>query len=267
MPKPRLRELMPDVRKLKLGRRPSEPDDRDLKMATYLADVPEPPASVDYSHAVKRWGELANDRVGCCAISGIGHQVQSWTANASGQEATITDAEVLQRYEKLSGYVPGDESTDTGLDERSVLKDWAKNPFVGHDLAAFASLSIPHSTAISANLHFRQALWLLGGVYLGLDLPLSAQDQIADRQPWDVVSGPEAEAGSWGGHAVYACSFSEAGVTVVTWGRLQLCTWAFISAYTEEAWGLVSTSWLKAGKSPQGFARNQLEADLKAVRA
>lgn len=251
----------------KLGRVRSSHDGRDIMLVKFLAAVQAPPTSIDYSAAVKTWPMLDNDKVGCCTISAQGHQIESWTANAQGKEAKITNAEVLTRYEQVSGYVPGDESTDVGANERDVLKLWQKEPLAGHSLTAFGQVTIPRGNLMDRQ-HFMQALWVLGGLYLGLDLPLTAQQQIEDGKPWDVESGSkDAKPGSWGGHAVPAVAYSEAGVTVVTWGALQLMTWAFVSAYVSENWGLVSTDWLKSGKSPGGFDLPTLEADLAALKA
>jgi hypothetical protein len=47
------------------------------------------------------------------------------------------------------------------------------------------------------------AIWLFGGAYIGVELPISAQNQ----DVWDVADGPDAEPGSWGGHAVYLVGY------------------------------------------------------------
>ena len=54
------------------------------------------------------------------------------------------------------------------------------------------------------------AIWLFGGAYIGVELPISAQTQ----DVWDVPANltPDDEPGSWGGHAVYLVGY-EAPVT------------------------------------------------------
>ncbi|MGO8790269.1 MAG: hypothetical protein ACLQVL_23205 [Terriglobia bacterium] len=49
------------------------------------------------------------------------------------------------------------------------------------------------------------AIWLFGGAYIGVELPITAQNQ----DVWDVPAnpGPNDEPGSWGGHAVYLVGY------------------------------------------------------------
>jgi len=66
--------------------------------------------------------------------------------------------------------------------------------------------STPHPIA--------QAIWLFGGAYIGVELPISAQRQ----DVWDVPAnpGPDDEPGSWGGHAVYLVGYDLRGMGGVT---------------------------------------------------
>ena len=58
-------------------------------------------------------------------------------------------------------------------------------------------------------VEIRQSIALFGGVYIGLALPLTAQNQ----DVWDVVpnGGANAEEGSWGGHCVYVPKYDTVG--------------------------------------------------------
>lgn len=49
------------------------------------------------------------------------------------------------------------------------------------------------------------AIWLFGGAYIGVELPITAQNQ----EIWDVPQhpGPKDEPGSWGGHAIYLVGY------------------------------------------------------------
>ena len=49
------------------------------------------------------------------------------------------------------------------------------------------------------------AIWLFGGAYIGVEFPITAQNQ----DVWDVPAkpGPKDEPGSWGGHAVYLVGY------------------------------------------------------------
>jgi hypothetical protein len=128
------------------------------------------------------------------------------------------------------------------------------------------------------------AIWLFGGAYIGVELPMTAQSQ----DIWDVAGGPDAEPGSWGGHAVYLVGydFPESQIpspespapspvsrvscpgtmTCITWGGVKKMTWAWFEKYCSEAYALVSKDWLNAsGVSPSGFDLAALEKDLQEV--
>ena len=84
--------------------------------------------------------------------------------------------------------------------------------------------------------------------YLSLALPISAQKQVADGEVWDIVSGPDSQPGSWGGHQVFGLAYDYLGLACVTWGKRQAMTWAFLDAYCVLAVGVVDDrdKWLGA---------------------
>jgi hypothetical protein len=198
---------------------------------------------------------MLNDQLGDCTIAGCGHAVQVWSA-ALGQELTIGDADILKAYESWDGYNPKDPSTDQGGVELEVLANWRKNALGGHGLLAFAAVN-------RANLdRVRQAINLFGGVYIGLDLPETAQTQdVWDATTLDGSGAPR----SWGGHCVFVAGYDEHGFTCITWGELKKMTLAFWSAYCDEAYALLGADWLGAKVSPEGFDLVTLQADLEAI--
>jgi hypothetical protein len=115
------------------------------------------------------------------------------------------------------------------------------------------------------HLHVRQASTLFGGIYIGLELPVTAQDQDVWAVPAGGAKGPGAP-GSWGGHAVNVVGYDAHGLTVITWGAKKRMTWAFWDAYCEEAYALLSRDFIRAsGKAPSGFSLAQLQKDLAAL--
>lgn len=225
---------------------------KPLHLFEYTLALPEAPEAVDWSKGVTQWGMLANDRLGDCTAAGVAHAVQTWTGN-NGGVASISDQDVIEFYAETAGYDPADPDSDQGAVEADVLTYWHKHGFGTHQLAAFA--------AVRTNADdVRDSIWLLGGCYLGLELPISAQNQ----DVWDIVGGPGKARGSWGGHCVYAVAYDASGVCVVTWGQLKRMSWNFFTAYCSEAWALLSREWIsKEGRAPSGFDWPALVADMR----
>lgn len=246
---------------MKLGRRAVKTDSRTLRLARYfttaLALAP-PPNYKDWTKGIKDWGMMKNNELGCCTISGIGHAIQVFSANA-GIEATVTDDTIVEYYSKWNGYNPADLSTDRGGIELDVLNHWKNTPFCGHSLYAFADVSPSHNPSI------KQAINLFGGQYIGVSLPLSAQEQVG--KTWDVVSNSYLSApGSWGGHCVFVPQYDVDGLTCITWGKLQRMTWRFWNKYVDESHTLLSPDFVSAnGLDPSGFNLSALQADLNQI--
>jgi hypothetical protein len=103
-----------------------------------------------------------------------------------------------------------------------------------------------------------------------VQLPISAQAQVKNHQPWSVPPGGtngDGKPGSWGGHAVPVVAYDARGLTVVTWGALQTMTWSFWEAYCDEAYAILSADYLDGKqKAPQGFSMQELEADLADLK-
>jgi hypothetical protein len=242
---------------MKLGRKAVKTDSRTLRLAKYLTtSLPPAPPAKDWTKGVTSWGMMLNDKLGCCTVAAAAHAIQVWSTNTTA-EVTLPDKQVLRYYEKWDGYKPGDPSTDRGGIELDVLTAWQKGGFYKHKLIAFADPS--HS-----NLEqIRQAIALFGGVYIGVSLPVTAQNQTV----WDVVpnGGVNAASGSWGGHAVFVPKYDANGFTCITWGALKTMTVAFWNAYVDEAHALLSKDWLAAKGAPSGFNLAELQADLDMI--
>lgn len=216
-----------------------------------------PPAAVDELSAVADWPMYLNDSLGDCTIAAAGHMIEAWTRLGRGTTVEISDAQVLTAYEAVGGYRPGHPDTDQGAVMQDVLGYWRKTGIGGQKILAFAELDVRNAAEV------RAALWLFGHVYIGLNVPLSAEQQFDAGQPWDVVAN---DGGIQGGHAVDVGAYDANGVRLVTWAAVQRMTAAFWAKYVEEAWVVVDEAWIsQAGGSPPGLDTAALNAQYQAL--
>lgn len=254
-----------DPLKLKLGKQAARHDPRTLLLASYTtASLPTAPASWDLTGKVQAWGMMENDQLGDCTCAAAGHLIMEWTANAKKKMVTPTDKQIVAAYSAITGYNPATGANDNGAVEIDVLNFWRQSGIAGHKIAAYMALEPAN------HIHVMDSVYLFEGCYIGVQLPISAQDQVKNHQPWSVPPGGptgDGKPGSWGGHAVPVVAYDVRGVTVVTWGALQMMTWSFWEAYCEEAYAILSTDYLTGAKTtPQGFNLQQLQSDLADLK-
>lgn len=245
----------------RLGKKPYIYNPKTLQMYRYRSPSALPPIPIhkDWSHGIKQWGMMGNDRIGDCAIAGPGHAIYQWTMD-NGRPTLLSDDEIISSYSAVSGYNPATGANDTGCNLVDVLNYWRKTGIGGHTIAAYVALE-PGNTD-----HVKETLLIFGNVLIGLALPISAQGQAS----WQVVGptwAPQCQPGSWGGHCVIVVEYDAHGLTVVTWGQLMRMSWAFWAAYCDEAYAILSQDWLTGNKSPAGFNIATLAADLASVAA
>ena len=199
---------------------------------------------------------FANDQVGDCTIAGQANFALLAAAMVGRSDVSFTDQDVLGRYARLTGYDPQTGANDNGAVELDVLTDWRHDAFNGVELCAFASIDV-HDLDL-----LRHAIALFGAVYVGLNLPSTAQDELDRRQPWDVVAGTIP--GSWGGHCtiVTDCDWT---ATVhlfnnATWASFQPMTEAFWRLCGDECYAPLTSAWRQ--QCPQGMNWDLLDHDL-----
>jgi len=171
---------------------------------------------------------------------------------------TPTDTQIVQAYSAITGYNPKTGANDNGAVETDVLNYWRKTGIANHKITAYAGLEPGNHN------HVQEAVYLFGGCYIGLALPISAQSQTIWSVPPGGATGTGA-AGSWGGHAVPVVAYNSSGLTVITWGALKKMTWGFWDAYCDESYAIISPDFLKKNKAPNGFDLAALQQDLKAI--
>ncbi len=242
---------------MKLGKLYPKDDPKTLQLASYLRPrLIAPPKDIRWGKPLpaKGLGMMRNDELGDCTCAAAGHMINVWTANWMTKPVRPTDAEVEAVY-----WGTGDQ--DTGRYMLDVLNYWRQSGLGGNKVTAYVQVDHTNLTEV------QQALWLFGGLYVGVGLPVSAQDQ----NKWTVVGDPnndsDSEVGSWGGHAIsIQASIPWWGYTCITWGEKKGMTFNFWKTYVDECYAILDSDWINAqGISPNGLDFETLQEDLKQV--
>jgi hypothetical protein len=242
----------------KLGKQAPVFDDRTLRFSNYLAPaLPTPPDSVTGYQKVPTWPMYYNDQYGDCTCAAAGHMIQNWTASAA-TEVTPPDPTVLTFYEHFVGTPP---PPDEGCNMLSVLRYWRKTGLDKHKVSAFASLRLKDQAQA------KNAIYLLGGIYIGVALPdfaVHAADLLT--VPWVVPPGGpvgDAAPNPQNGHCIPAVGYDAEQLWIVTWGSVKSMSWDFYDAYADESYAIISTDFIgTSGESPEGFNLAALKQDL-----
>jgi hypothetical protein len=196
-----------------------------------------------------------NDKYGCCTCVSIAHMMQVWSANGLGKEIQLTDKNVLDLYRQVNGGV------DQGANMVDVLNLLRRQGMAGHRIGFYCGVT-PNDIR-----EVKQSIWLTGSCYLGVALPLSAQEAkkwfiptgripLRDRWLW--------QPGGWGGHAIAAVDYDTDGVYSITWGQEMFIQWRWLQAYCEEAYALGAPEWVtNTRKAPNGLSVKDIMRDVQ----
>lgn len=228
-----------------LGKGPAKLDERTLqysKLRVSFAVLPPPPVPFN-AQTIEQvvdnyvFMNAGTGAVGDCVLAAAYHMLLVLNKQESGQLLVPTDAEILATYYALTG------GTDSGLNILDFLNYWRQTgiPIQGklYKIYAFMAINWKNHDEVIDSVYY------LKNVFIGLQLPLSAQTQISNGQPWAVTTGPDAKPGSWGGHGVYGPGYLQivdvnaVGPVIETWGILQQATWEWLDTYCDEMFGIV----------------------------
>jgi hypothetical protein len=238
------------------GRLPHDPRPARLLLADYQSGAFTAPPAADWAGKVRSWPMLLNDQIGDCTAAGAGHVAQQVNWYGRDRNTPVTDQDTLAFYEAVSGYRPGDPSTDVGATLQDALDRWHTTGIGGNTIAAFAQINAADLGAV------RACIATFGSVYCGMWFPQSAEDQFNAGRPWTVVKRSK----NLGGHCVPIMAYDADSFTCVTWGQVQRMDVPFFQAQLDEVWAPVDLDWLRAtGISPSGIDTANLNADYQAL--
>jgi hypothetical protein len=203
---------------------------------------------------------MLNDQLGDCTCAAIYHAIQVWSFNTTGTTLTEPDSCVLDLYEAVGHYVPGDPDTDNGAVEQEVLAYILNTgaPLPNgqrHRIAAYVEID-PRNTD-----DVRRAIAESGVAYLGIQIPES-WCSLPVGEDFTDTSGPIG-----GGHAIIAAGYDADWLYVVSWGSIWRMSWEAFAKVTDEVYMLADPFWLTTkGFTPFGQNLQGLEASMQGLK-
>jgi hypothetical protein len=252
-----------DISKLKLGKRAAVHPAGLSHLASYTtAGFPKPPATFGTLSVLQAipWRMDGNDSLSDCVIAGVDHVIARENAIEHTSDARPDPAIIESQYKYFS-------PNDDGCVIADVLQDWRtkglfhRMPTGPNQISQYAPFDYANQTEL------KQVIAYLGNAYLGIECPVSAQQQFVKQQqtgelvPWTVVNGSAIV----GGHCIVAVGYTAQGLLCVTWGEIVVVTWPFVARYCDEAWALLTEEIVEHGSDTFGVLSAKLHADLDAL--
>jgi hypothetical protein len=248
---------------LLLGKKPAQPGAISFRYGDIFnrAKLTKPPLVFGHIWNESIVGMLGNDKAGCCVWSTFAHLVQTMQRGLGGKESRFTPESVLSDYSQATGYIPGKPETDQGTYMAKGAAYWRQNGVVDgdgvrHSITAYVDVKLDPDELI-------QACFDLGGLALGLKLPVSAISQFKNGERWTVPLKTDIA----GGHAVALVGRNSSGNCVIaTWDNVVAATPNFLREFADEAVAYISLEYLdERGLSPRNYDRTELERRLAAL--
>jgi hypothetical protein len=221
-----------------------------------------PPVAVHRSFYGFKSGMLGNDSIGDCVIAQVFHALihVHHVLGLPIPDVDALTAMAIEVYSAVTGYVPGDPSTDQGSNPPDAYAFWKQVglPFPDdahrHQIDVYAQI-LPHD-----GVNIMRAIYACDSVGLSLAMPQAWQGAAT----WDVGGDPNTDPawqpGGWGGHQVLGVSYDRRNIAVWTWGGVKLLTWRAWGTYGELALTQASKDWIgNTGVSETGLDLAALE--------
>jgi hypothetical protein len=255
--------------KMKLGKKSPKIDRRTLQLSKYLkaAQFPYVPAESHFPNAAPL-GTLLNDVEGDCTIAAACHAGMIWS-KTKGIIYTPTNDDAQTAYVAVTGsegaaYVPSTGANDNGCAMLDVLKYWQRTGIGGRKITAYVQVDQTNWEMLKVASYF------FGGLYVGLQLPIAAQNMNNTKLGWTpppagALTGDWAP-GSWGGHCIWSAGIGAQHVDTITWGERIPMTLPFWEAYVDEVYAIISPDYISnPNVEIDGFNMSQLLQDVAEV--
>ena len=250
----------------RLGKQAKKEDERTIKLDEHFSKLRIPKEynyldTIGAAYPAHLWG---NDAWGDCVFAARAN-VFLWIEHAEKHGwLRLNDQEVIDTYKRLTGAQSPGDANDHGFVILDALNDWKNNGWPLHIEQDPETYKIAAYGELADDLAARRAIRFLRNTTYGLRLPLACQG-VEDR--WDFVpdGSNHREPGSWGGHCVSACGYTQDAILLWTWGMVIPASDAFLDAYCDERWAVVDD--LEHPDTKKALKIQELEAKLKEIES
>ena len=256
----------PLVSLIKSGKLPYVHDARTFHLKDYLSQEPiiKIPREYNWGEKVQphKWSSFGNLKINNCTCAAAGHLIMSWTANL-GRLQTPTTKSIVKAYTDITGFDPKTDGIGEPVEAIKALKYWRKHGVDNRKIIAYAKLSFKNREQL------KQAIYLYGGCYVGLNLPKSAEKQYNESKKWTVPpSGTEGigEPGSWIGHALLITAYTKNELTAITWGKEIVMSLDFWETYVDESYAIFSSDFIRDKHTPTKINVDVLRHDIETLQ-
>lgn len=255
---------------MKLGKKPVKFDPRTLQLSKYMKAVKWPyvPAESHFPNAAPL-GMLLNDSEGDCTIAAALHGEMIWS-KTKGIIYMPTDDDAQTAYVAVTGsegaaYNPQTGANDNGCAMLDVCAYWQQTGIGGRKAGVYVQVDQTNWDELKVASYF------FGGLYVGLQLPIAAQNMNNTKLGWTAppvsLTGNWAP-GSWGGHCIWTAGIGAQHVDAITWGERIPMTLPFWTAYVDEVYAILSPDYIANPATViDGFDMTTLLQDLAEATA
>jgi len=235
---------------LRLDKLPPIPDRPRLKLADYLAVVPDHPI-VDAAPALD-YPMDGNDQWGDCEVASEDHAFQAIHTQLVGPYTNWTTDQIVAFFKTQNpSFDPASDAGDNGMVVQVFLEYLRKQGLI----YAFAQVDHTNVEEVKA------AAYLFLAVSCGAELTQANMDQFNAGLSWDVVAGSQ----QIGGHAFPMVGYSADGIDVVTWAKVQPASLAFLAQQIDEIWVTITPDHWANPTFRAGLDIAKLAADFQAI--
>lgn len=205
------------------------------------------------------WG---NDEISNCCYAGLAKIIAQRCALLN-QPCKLTTDDVIAAYSAVTGYNPRDPSTDQGGNMLDAIRYGIEHGIGPYKFTKQARVNVLD------RVELRAAIWGFGSAYVGANLPLRINEQMAGGH-WYIPPHTDEKdrERSLGGHAFAYFGAERGKLAAYPWGVKIDEDDAHAESYCDESYIIMDDLWATQMRlAPNGFDYDRLMHDMTGIGA